>query len=104
MLPAYHHWHLMSKKKISAEEVVLNIFRELAGDRADRLRGNLYNNETALAMARALSKKFPEKKTKDIAFHLVDWNSDAAFIVAMQLFPERFTKEQIQSGVEGEWR
>lgn len=35
-----------------------------------------------------------------IAFHLTDWNSDAAFIVCLHLFPERFTQEEIQAGVD----
>ena len=35
----------------------------------------------------------------DIAFHMADWNSDAAFVVAVHLFPERFTPEEIAAGV-----
>jgi len=35
-----------------------------------------------------------------IAFHLTDWNSDAAFIVALHLFPERFTPEEIEAAVD----
>jgi hypothetical protein len=31
--------------------------------------------------------------------HLSDWNYDAAFIVALHLFPERFTDEDIEAGV-----
>lgn len=34
----------------------------------------------------------------DIAFHLSDWISDAAFI---HLWPEQFTAEEIREGVEG---
>ncbi len=90
----------MSKNKIDVDEVVLNIFRELVGDRADRLCGSFYNNEAALAMIEALKKEFSEKIAHDIAFHLADWNSESAFILAMHLFPERFTKEQICSGIE----
>ena len=35
-----------------------------------------------------------------IGFHLVDWQNDAAFIVALVLFPERFTDEEIREGVD----
>jgi hypothetical protein len=28
-------------------------------------------------------------------------NSDAAFIMALHLFPERFTREEIEDGVQG---
>ncbi|HTH45949.1 MAG TPA: hypothetical protein VMB21_00425 [Candidatus Limnocylindria bacterium] len=38
---------------------------------------------------------------KDVAFHLSHWNADAAFLVALHLFPERFTPEEIRSGVIG---
>jgi hypothetical protein len=88
----------MSKNKVSTDETVFNLFQELVGERAGRLRG-ISNKETRLVIAEALEKEFPEKTAKDIAFHLADWNSEAAFIVAMHLFPERFTKEQIRSGV-----
>lgn len=35
----------------------------------------------------------------EIAFHLTDWSAEAAFLVALHLFPERFTKEEIEEGV-----
>jgi hypothetical protein len=34
----------------------------------------------------------------EIAFHLTDWSSKAAFLVALHLFPERFTPEEIREG------
>ena len=40
-----------------------------------------------------------ERGGADIAFHLADWNSDVAFLTALHLFPERFTKEEIESGI-----
>lgn len=36
-----------------------------------------------------------------IGFHLIDWQAEAAFIVALALYPERFTDEEIREGVEG---
>ena len=53
----------------------------------------------AEAMERALSGEFSEGAARDIAFHLADWNSDAAFLVAVCLFPDRFTNEEIEDGV-----
>ncbi len=35
-----------------------------------------------------------------IAFHLTDWNAEAAFIVASTSFPGGFTPEEIRDGVE----
>jgi hypothetical protein len=40
-----------------------------------------------------------EKKARLLGFHLADWNADAAFIVALHLFPEKFSKREIVAGV-----
>jgi hypothetical protein len=37
---------------------------------------------------------------KEMAFHLINWRSDAAFLVALHLFPERFTQEEIATGID----
>ncbi|MDR3404693.1 MAG: hypothetical protein P4L99_19475 [Chthoniobacter sp.] len=79
---------------------VAGIFRELVGERVSRLDGSHYNHNTAAAIAGALAASEDDRTARDIAFHLTDWNSDAAFIVALQLFPERFTADEIASGVE----
>jgi hypothetical protein len=49
-------------------------------------------------IASALANEYGPK-AKAIAFHMADWNSDAAFVVAVHLFPERFTAEEIAAGV-----
>ena len=49
-------------------------------------------------LASALAEQYGEK-ARDIAFHMCDWNSDAAFVVAAHLFPERFTPEELAAGV-----
>ena len=36
-----------------------------------------------------------------MAFHLSDWAEDAAFLVAVHLYPERFSPEEIEEGVMG---
>lgn len=51
-------------------------------------------------MADALTPQFGSERAREIAFHLLDWNSDAAFIVALLLFPERFTKLEIAAGID----
>ena len=96
-----------SKENSDSDAKVAAIFRELVGDRAARLDGSHYNHDSAATIARALSPS-PDDRTspedvraRDIAFHLSDWASDAAFIVATQLFPERFTAAEIADGVEG---
>lgn len=79
---------------------VAAIFRELVGDQAVRLDGSRYNADSVDTIARALSPIPGDRRAHDIAFHLSDRASDAAFIVAVQLFPERFTPEEIADGVE----
>ena len=79
---------------------VAAIFRELVGERASRLDGSHYNHDTAAAISGALASSPDDSTARDIAFNLTDWASDAAFIVALQLFPERFTASEIADGVE----
>ena len=77
-----------------------SIFAELVADRTERLDGARPAYETMAIIYITFIDHFGVEKATDIAFHLSDWNSDAAFIVALHLFPERFTKEEIESGVE----
>jgi hypothetical protein len=87
----------------SVGDKVAAIFRELAGERAGtleatRLPTNITSNITAaLAEDDCTSEKL--LRVDEIAFHLTDWSSDAAFLVALHLFPERFTPEEIREGV-----
>jgi len=75
------------------------IFRELAGERASRLGATSYATASAHAIAASYAPDMDSERAKDIGFHLTDWASDAAFFVALHLFPERFTPEEIQAGI-----
>ena len=82
------------------------IFKELAGDeRAARLDGSRFPAAITSTITAALVKETDSDDevlhTDQIAFHLTDWSSEAAFLVALHLFPERFTPEEIREGVEG---
>ncbi len=77
---------------------VAAIFAELGGERAKRLDGSVIAEPAMSVLERALVEQYGEK-AHDIAFHMADWNSDAAFVVAVHLFPERFTPEEIAAGV-----
>lgn len=71
---------------------------EIVGERASRLIGH---QQTVIEkLADSLSLEFDQQTAYDIAFHLSDWNSDAAFIALIHIFPERFTKEEIKDGIE----
>jgi hypothetical protein len=82
---------------------VAAIFRELVSDRATSLCEGLCLPSVADAIAAALrvDSTIPLERARDIGFHLSDWHADAAFIVALHLFPERFTPAEIADGVEG---
>ena len=77
---------------------VAAIFTELAGDRAARLDGSVVAEPAMSTIASALTEEYGGK-AEEIAFHMADWNSDAAFIVAVHLFPERFTPDEIAAGI-----
>ncbi|MHC5054573.1 MAG: hypothetical protein ACYTKD_07640 [Planctomycetota bacterium] len=80
---------------------VQSIFSELAGGRAEQLEGSRFPARAAEAVERALSADLGEDTAHDIGFHLADWSSDAAFLVALCLFPDRFSDKEIEDGVMG---
>lgn len=76
------------------------IFAELAGpERAQWLRADIPSRAMG-QVAQALSEAHHPQAAADIGFHVCDWQSDAAFLVALHLFPERFTPEEIDEGVQ----
>ncbi len=46
-----------------------------------------------------LSQPYPREDAAQIAFHVTDWRFDAAVLVAVCMFPERFTDEEIAAGM-----
>ena len=50
------------------------------------------------AVQKAFSE-LPAQVSSDLAFHLSDWRADAAFLIALQLAPERFTVAEVREGV-----
>jgi hypothetical protein len=82
-------------------EKVTAIFHEIAPDRASRLCSGLCDQAFTAAVQPALTsqKELPPPLAYDIAFHLSDWHVQAAFIVALHLFPERFSPAEISEGV-----
>jgi hypothetical protein len=89
----------MSDPIVTVHEKVLAIFAELVGERANRLDGSVIAQPAMDAMTAALPSDHGIAKAADIAFHMADWNSDAAFIVALHLFPERFSAAEIDAGI-----
>lgn len=81
-------------KKVNA------IFNEMAGDRASALLGNMPARAANDILGKALSSGCALEKADEMAFHLVDWNSDAAFLVAFMLYPERFTSDELSAATD----
>jgi hypothetical protein len=83
---------------------VAAIFKELAGDRSQALEGPrqpaAVTTTITAALASDLADEIEVLHKDEIAFHLIDWRSDAAFLVALHLFPERFTREEIAAGID----
>ncbi len=83
---------------------VMTIFREMAGDAADRLSGSRYladvNTRITSALAGDNASEDVILRQDGIGFHTVDWQNEAAFVVAVCLYPDRFTDEEIRDGVE----
>jgi hypothetical protein len=50
-------------------------------------------------LTEALGADHSDDVASAIAFHLSDWNWDAAFLVAVHLQPDSFTAEEIRTGV-----
>jgi hypothetical protein len=81
------------------DEKVQAIFSTIAGvDRAKWLRGDV-PSRVMDQIAEAISSEHAPEDARDIGFHLGDWQSNAAFLVALHLFPERFTLEEINDGI-----
>jgi hypothetical protein len=80
---------------------VIAIFRELVGERALKLDGSRFPADAMDRITEALTQPGEDPVAKDrISHHLMEWQRSAAFLVALALFPERFTDEEIQDEVE----
>ena len=88
-----HDAHDSCRAKVEA------IFRELVGERALRISASSLPAESVAAIAVSYSPDMEFQRAQDIAFHLSDWAGDAAFLIALHLFPERFTTDEIQAGI-----
>jgi hypothetical protein len=77
---------------------VRTVLRDLVGDRADGLFAAV--PPATDVMAEALAADHGAEAATEIAFHLADWSSDMALLLALHLQPEAFTKQEIASGLE----
>ena len=85
----------------SFRQKVDKIFEELAGPERAKWLAAGKPSRCMFQIAEAVSSQsgYPEKIGWEIGMHAADWKSDAAFLVALHLFPERFTDEEIDEAV-----
>ena len=84
----------------SLKEKVFKIFVEAFGDRAALFKGGIPARQANDMLSAALAEDHDPLIADEIAFHMVDWETDAAFVVALLMFPERFTNEELQAGID----
>jgi hypothetical protein len=89
---------LNSAQRASAKTQAILV--ELAGERAARADGSRFPDDVYSVVTSALQSRYGKARSKLLAFHMLDWNSDAAFIVALLLYPDRFENDEIEAGIE----
>ena len=92
-----HKWWLI------IEEVESKIRRLLSFPGSERIE-RLYKSQlddVIHAVEESICRKYGDGNSYNIGFHLTDWNSDAAFLLALLLYPEEFSHEEIEEGIEG---
>ena len=87
---------MRNEEGMEAYNKAYEIFREFFGDRCCCSIPDVQER-----IAKAITEGLPKKKKNalELGFHLMDWHGDARFIVALALFPERFTDAEIRQGV-----
>lgn len=94
----------MAESAPSVRDKVDAIFRELAGDRALALDAAKFPAGICSVITAALVAPDANDdnvlRADEIAFHLTDWSSEAAFLVALHLYPEKFSEDEIREGVQ----
>src|SRR5689334_17415764 len=75
------------------------LFTEIAGNRSERLEASRPAVEAEKTIGLAIAGRLGEERAREVGFHLADWGADAGFLVALHLFPERFTRDEIEAGL-----
>jgi hypothetical protein len=56
-------------------------------------------NDLAARVTRIFSKRFGPETAREYATHVTGFPADAAFLVALLLYPDRFTDDEVAAGV-----
>jgi hypothetical protein len=80
----------------SARHKVEQILNAAFGDKAVRVFSSQNVGQTMRVIVEAFASEMDSKKAEELAFNMADWGGNAAFVVALHLFPERFTADEIR--------
>ncbi len=84
----------------SLRQKVNDIFTELAPDRAVALSEDRLAKNIIFRIKAIVTREYGARKASTLGMHMSEWNADAAFIVALHLYPDRFTDKEIRTGIE----
>lgn len=84
----------------SLRKKVWQIFADAFGDRANIFKGGIPARSANDTLGAALAEDLDPLVADQVAFHMVDWETDAAFVTAFLMFPEKFTREELQAAVD----
>jgi hypothetical protein len=76
-----------------------SIFSELVDERAISVKSDHLAKNIILRIKKIFAEQYGANRASALGMHMSDWSADAAFIVALHLFPERFTDEEIEAGI-----
>ena len=85
----------------AAVDKTTQIFKEICPDQYQKLVDRSIPEWLRLhdRISGIISKRFEKEKADDFTRHVIGFPSDMAFMVALFLFPERFTDEEIAAGI-----
>jgi hypothetical protein len=72
------------------------IFVKAFGERGAHLFTGMSTSAMMQTIAVAFARRMRREKAKSLGFHLGDWANDAAIVLALHMFPEKFTREEIR--------
>jgi hypothetical protein len=79
-----------------ASKKAMAIFKKAFGERAAHLFTGASTIQMGHTITAAFARHVRREKAQDIGFHLGDWAHDAALILALHMFPEKFSREEIR--------
>ncbi|MEZ0385798.1 MAG: hypothetical protein ACAI34_01930 [Verrucomicrobium sp.] len=89
----------------AAFDKTAQIFQELCPNHYKNLLDPLrpksteIGQELAERVSRVFAERFGQEKAREFAIHVTGFPSDTAFLVALFLFPERFTDDEVAAGI-----